>query len=55
LTQGAVFWILMGRSLLLRDRELVSSDISTGQDVVFSGLVAEDCSFLSMGLEVNLY
>jgi hypothetical protein len=30
LIQGAVFWTLMGRSLLIRDWELVSSDISSG-------------------------
>jgi hypothetical protein len=37
LTHGAVFWILMSRSLLIRDRELTSSDIFLGRVVVFSG------------------
>ncbi|PNX86825.1 hypothetical protein L195_g042907, partial [Trifolium pratense] len=43
-THEAVFWILMGRSLLIRDRELVSSDIFMSQVDVFSGgLKTEEC------------
>jgi hypothetical protein len=46
----------MGRSLLIRDRELVSSGVFSGWIVVFSGgLEAKECPFLSMGLEVDLY
>jgi hypothetical protein len=42
LTQGVAFWILMGQTLLIRVRELVYSDISTGWvDVFCGGLVAE--------------
>jgi hypothetical protein len=37
LTQGAVCWSLMGRSLLIRDRKLVSNDISVGRVAVFFG------------------
>jgi hypothetical protein len=37
LPHAAVYWILMGRPLLLRDRKLVSNDNSLGRVVVFSG------------------
>jgi hypothetical protein len=44
LIQGVVFWILMGRSLLIRNRELKSSGISSGRiDVCSGGLEAEEC------------
>jgi hypothetical protein len=37
-TQGVAFWILMGRSLLIRVRKLVSSDVSTSWvGVLFGG------------------
>jgi hypothetical protein len=55
LTQGAAFWILIGWSLLIRDRELVSSDISMGQVGVFSGGLEAGSVFLRMRLEVDLY
>jgi hypothetical protein len=51
LAHGAAFWIPMGRSLLIRDRKLVSSGASSGRVVVFfGGWVAEECHFLRMGL-----
>jgi hypothetical protein len=44
LAHGAAFWILIGRSLLIRDRELVSNDIFLGRVGVFSdGLGAVEC------------
>jgi hypothetical protein len=44
LTQENVFFILMGRSLLIRDRELESTGIFMGQVDVFSGgLEVEEC------------
>jgi hypothetical protein len=46
----------MGRSLLIRDRELVSIGISIGLVAVFSGgLKAEEAHFLRMRLEVGFY
>jgi hypothetical protein len=35
LTQGAAFWIMTGRALLIRVRELVSNGIYTGWVGVF--------------------
>ncbi|MCH80590.1 hypothetical protein A2U01_0001360, partial [Trifolium medium] len=44
LPYGVVSWIQMGRSLLIRDRELVSSGNFIGRVGVFSGaLKAEGC------------
>ncbi|MCI66955.1 hypothetical protein A2U01_0088213, partial [Trifolium medium] len=44
LTHGAAFWISMGRSLLIRVRELVSSGIFMGRVDAFSGgLEADEC------------
>jgi hypothetical protein len=46
----------MNRSLLIRDRRLVSSGISIVLVAVFvGGLVVEECPFLRMKLEVDLY
>jgi hypothetical protein len=46
----------MGRLILIRDRELDSNGISLGWIVVFfGGLVALECPFIRMGLEVDLY
>jgi hypothetical protein len=46
----------MGRLFFIRDRELVSSNISMSRSVVFSGgLETEECHFLKIGLEMNLY
>jgi hypothetical protein len=46
----------MHRSLLIRDRKLVSNDFSMVRVAVFSGgLVVEKCHFLRMTLEVDLY
>jgi hypothetical protein len=42
LTQGAAFWILVGRTLLIRVRQLVFSGISTGWIGVFSGGMIAD-------------
>jgi hypothetical protein len=54
--QWVIFWILMGRLILIRDRELDSNGISLGWIVVFfGGLVALECPFIRMGLEVDLY
>jgi hypothetical protein len=44
------FWILMGRSLLLWDRELVSNDYFMGRVDVFSGFWKLRGVFLIMGL-----
>jgi hypothetical protein len=55
LAYGVAFWILMGRSLLIRDRELVSSCVFLGW-VDDSLLVWKLRSvFLRMGLEVHFY
>ncbi|PNX76172.1 hypothetical protein L195_g037815 [Trifolium pratense] len=44
LARGAASWILMGRSLLIRDRELESSGIFLRSvDVFFGSLEAEEC------------
>jgi hypothetical protein len=37
LAHEAAFWILMGQSLLIRDRELVLTDVFMGRVDVFSG------------------
>jgi hypothetical protein len=56
LTQVAVFWIMMGQSLFIRDGQLVPSDISMSQVAVFSGgMVPEECHFLRMKLVMDLY
>jgi hypothetical protein len=55
LAYGVAFWILMGRSLMIRDRELVSSGVFIGR-VDDSLLVWKLRSvFLRMGLEVHFY
>ncbi|MCI41868.1 hypothetical protein A2U01_0063102, partial [Trifolium medium] len=42
--QGAVFRILMGQSLLIRDRELESSGFFSGRvDICSGGLKAYEC------------
>jgi hypothetical protein len=44
LTHGAAFWILIGRTLLIRVRGLVSSSVFMGRiDVFFGGLKADEC------------
>jgi hypothetical protein len=44
LIQGTVFWILMGQSLLIRDRELEPCGIFSGRvDVWSGGVEVEDC------------
>jgi hypothetical protein len=44
LAHEAVFWILMGRSLLIRDRVLVCSDVFMSQVGDFcGGLEAKEC------------
>jgi hypothetical protein len=44
LAQRAAFWIMMGRTLLIRVRKLVSSGVSTGWICVFSsGQITEEC------------
>jgi hypothetical protein len=56
LTRGAVFLIMMSRSVIIRDRKLVSSVISMGRVAFLScGLKTEECLFLIMGLEVDFY
>jgi hypothetical protein len=55
LTHGAALWILMGRLILIRDRELVSNCVFMGQvDVFFGGLILKSV-FLIMRLEIDLY
>ncbi|PNX96290.1 hypothetical protein L195_g019493 [Trifolium pratense] len=55
LAHRVAFWILMGRSLLIRDRELASSDIFLGR--MMSSLVVWKLRsiLLRMGLELDLY
>jgi hypothetical protein len=44
LAQRAAFWIMMGRTLSIRARKLVSSGVSTGWICVFSGgQITEEC------------
>jgi hypothetical protein len=51
--RGAASWILMDRSLLIRNRELESNDIFVGRVDVFSdGLEAET---LRLKLDVDFY
>jgi hypothetical protein len=46
LIYGAVFWILIDRPLLIRDRELTSSDIFLDRVGVFSGgMEVVECLF----------
>jgi hypothetical protein len=55
LTQETVIWILMGRTLLIRVRELVSSDIFLGRIEVSLVVWKLKSVFLRMRLKVDLF
>jgi hypothetical protein len=52
----ATYVIIMDPLILIRDQKLVSNGISMSRVVVFSGgLETEECHFIRMVLEIDLY